>query len=113
MKNTDIDPGRRRALKLTVGGVALMPLATLIGSRQAIAGDMPHLSEDDPSAVALKYHHDAAEAPRTDKAGTPAGKQNCANCQLSKGDGEWIECSIFPGKAVNANGWCTAWVPKA
>lgn len=113
MKKTDTDLGRRKALKLTAGSVALVPLATLLASQRAAAADMPHVSEDDPAAVALKYHHDASAAPRTNKAGTPAAKQHCSNCQLGQGDSGWIACSIFPGKAVNANGWCTAWVPKA
>ncbi|MEF1220553.1 high-potential iron-sulfur protein [Photobacterium damselae] len=38
----------------------------------------------------------------------------CANCALIQGkDGdEWRPCAIFPGKLVNANGWCSAYAPK-
>ena len=28
-------------------------------------------------------------------------------------EGEWRPCSLFPGKAVNANGWCASWTLKA
>ena len=26
---------------------------------------------------------------------------------------EWRPCSLFPGKSVAADGWCSAWVKKA
>ncbi|MEO0998904.1 MAG: High potential iron-sulfur protein, partial [Pseudomonadota bacterium] len=34
-------------------------LGTSVLGRRAVAEDMPRLSEDDPTAVALKYVHDA------------------------------------------------------
>ena len=39
---------------------------------------------------------------------------HCANClQLTGKEGdEWRPCNIFPGKLVNANGWCKVWVVK-
>ncbi len=55
----------------------------------------------------------ATQAARVDKAGVPAAEQHCSNCALAQGEGEWVGCAIFPGKAVNANGWCTGWVPRA
>ena len=112
MKASKIDTSRRQALKLMLGGAAVVPLSGLITSGSAFASDLPHVTEDDPIAVSLKYKHDATQAPRVDKAGTPAAEQKCANCQLAQGEGEWLACSIFPGKAVNANGWCTAWVSR-
>ena len=41
--------------------------------------------------------------------------QNCANCALAQGEAKdgWLQCQIFPGKAVSANGWCSVWAPKA
>ena len=86
-----------------------VPLATLMGSRSAVAGELPRLSLDDRSAKALSYVHDASQA--------PAGKRKdgtfCKNCNLiQSAEGEWRPCSIFPGKAVNANGWCAAWVGR-
>jgi hypothetical protein len=41
--------------------------------------------------------------------------QNCANCALAQGEdqGGWLQCQIFPGKLVNANGWCSVWAPKS
>ena len=42
-------------------------------------------------------------------------EQNCANCKLVQGaDADaWRPCSIFPGKSVNAKGWCAAYAAKA
>jgi hypothetical protein len=82
--------------------------------REARAADLPHVSEDDPMAQAMKYTHDAS----TVDAGAqtnPAANQSCANCALVQGaDGDaWRPCQIFPGKAVAAAGWCSVWAPKA
>ena len=72
--------------------------------QEAHAADLPHLAEDDPTAQSLKYVHASA----TDG-------QSCANCALVQGaDGDaWRPCQIFPGKLVNAEGWCSVWAPKA
>lgn len=81
--------------------------------REAHAQDLPHITEDDATAGAIKYTHDASSV---DAAlyKDPAPDQNCANCALIQGnDGDaWRPCQIFPGKAVNANGWCIVWAPK-
>lgn len=72
--------------------------------REAHADEMPHLSEDDPTAQSLKYVN----------ASTTEG-QSCSNCALAMGTAgdAWLPCQIFPGKSVNANGWCSVWAPKA
>ena len=82
--------------------------------REAVAGDLPQLSEDDPMAKAMKYVHDASEVDPATR-NNPAPDQSCANCALIQGaDGDtWRPCQIFPGKAVNAAGWCSVWAPKA
>ena len=70
----------------------------------------------DPTAQALKYHQNSAEADRAGAArpGLPPEEQHCANCQFVLADtGEWRPCSLFPGKAVNQNGWCASWTLKA
>ncbi len=108
------DPRRRRVLATAVAAVAAVPFANGLLARQGWAADLPHLSEDDPTASALKYRHDAADAPRSKKSGVAAGDQYCHNCRFIQGDsGQWRGCDIFPGKAVNADGWCTSWLPKA
>lgn len=78
----------------------------------AVGGDLPVLSESDPQAQSLGYVQnatgvDAAKYPRY-KAG-----QACANCALYMGgDAAQGACSIFPGKAVKATGWCSVYAPK-
>ena len=76
---------------LTLGGVALR------------ANAQEQLSTDDPTAKALQYTH----------ASTVDGA-NCDNCMYIQGaaGAEWRPCAIFPGKNVNAKGWCSAWVKK-
>ncbi len=82
----------------------------------APTGDLPRIDEDDPQAVALGYKHaaadvDTAKFPR--RAAPEAANQLCSNCALYQGgDAQWGGCAIFPGKAVNADGWCSAWAPK-
>lgn len=82
--------------------------------REAVAGDLPKLTEDDPMAKAMKYVHDASKVDPATR-NNPAAEQNCANCALIQGaDGDaWRPCQIFPGKAVAAAGWCSVWAPKA
>lgn len=79
--------------------------------REAFASDLPQLAEDDPMAVAMKYTHDASTVDPASRA-NPAADQKCANCALATShEGAWLPCQIFPGKAVNANGWCSVWAP--
>ena len=82
--------------------------------RKVFAEDLPQLTEDDAMASAMKYTHDASTVDPTTRA-NPAADQTCANCALILGnDGdEWRPCQIFPGKAVNAKGWCSVWALKA
>lgn len=101
---------RRKFLQLSAiavaGGIAFP-------GREAQAEDLPHLSEDDPTAVGLKYKHDATAIDPASRLRTDA-VQNCANCQFIQGaDGAaWRPCQLIPGKAVAAAGWCSAWAPK-
>jgi len=68
------------------------------------AQDLPHLAEDDPTARSLKYVNKSV-----------MDDQKCANCGLIQGnEGEqWRPCQVFPGKLVNAAGWCSVWAPQA
>jgi hypothetical protein len=102
-----IDPKRRRLIKFGALSVAAVPLSQLLLTRPSHAQEQ--LSEDDPTAKALSYVHDAsASDKRTDDTAL------CSNCNLYQGaDGEeWGPCAIFPGKLVKADGWCASWVKK-
>jgi anaerobic selenocysteine-containing dehydrogenase len=88
---------RRNFLKLsastlvgmTLGGTALHALA------------QEHVKTDDPLAVAMRYVEKS----------TVEGA-NCANCIQGKDGDAYRACNIFPGKLVNAEGWCAAWAKK-
>jgi len=103
--------GRRKFIQLSVVAAAT-GLAT--GNRAAHASDLPQLAEDDAMAKSMKYTHDASTVDASTRA-NPAADQTCDNCALVQGnDGDaWRPCQIFPGKAVNAKGWCAVWAPKA
>jgi hypothetical protein len=75
------------------------------------AADMPHVDPADAQAKALGYTHDASAVDTAKYPNFVAGS-NCASCQLYLGGDEWGGCGIFPGKAVNANGWCSAYAKK-
>ncbi len=111
---SEMNKSRRDAVKLMLGGLAAVPVLNLVGMTSAQAADLPHVDEaNDPTAKALKYVHDATKAVRADKAGTPGDQQLCSNCQfIGAAEGEWHPCTLFPGKAVNANGWCASWTLK-
>ncbi|WP_395681529.1 high-potential iron-sulfur protein [Dokdonella sp.] len=102
---------RRRFLKIAVVGAAMAPVAASLLPRIARA-DTPHVDPKDPTAAALGYTEDAATAK-----GDPSYKpnSNCANCNFFKGHSEMAygPCDLFPGKDVNAKGWCRSWTAKA
>jgi hypothetical protein len=99
----------RRGFIAAAGCTALAPL---IIAREAQAQEV--LSQDDPTAVALGYYSDHTKVDTdkwSKKAGDSEGKQQCSTCSLFMAKEEGMgQCSIFPGKLVNANGWCSAWV---
>ena len=99
---------RRRFVKTF--GAASAAITTGLGTGTVIAEDLPRVNEDDPMAKALNYVHDA----RTVDAARRLSDRYCNNCALYAGgaDDEWSKCSIFPGKVVAGQGWCSAWAPK-
>jgi hypothetical protein len=102
---------RRRFLKIAVVGAAMAPVAAALLPRVARADD-PHVDLNDPTAKSLSYTEDAKTA-----ASNPAYKPGsmCSGCQFYKGHEEmaYAPCELFPGKAVNAKGWCLSWTKKA
>lgn len=99
---------RRHFLKIAAGTTAA---AVLVGGlpRFTRAADLPHLAESDPTAKALAYVEDAT------KSANPKHKagDTCANCQFYSGGATgYGPCQLFPGKSVNAKGWCVSHVVK-
>lgn len=114
MSDSKFRKDRRDALGLIVGGVVMIPVTAILPTKAAGADALPHVAEDDPTAKALRYVRDATKAERTTRGGTPGEKQFCSNCNFIRADtGEWRPCQLFPGKAVNENGWCASWFIKS
>lgn len=92
-----------------------VPAGAVVMQSEALASDLPKLDPSDPTAQALVYVHDVADVDTSNPlaARFEAG-QDCSNCaQIQGEDGaEWRPCGIFPGKVVNAKGWCSVWVAK-
>ena len=103
----EFDESRRRLLKSVSFGVALAPIAGT-ALKSAWAADLPPLTEDDPTAKALKYVPDASKA-----SGAKPGS-HCGDCKLYQGAANSAQgpCLLFPGKAVKATGWCSSWTAK-
>ena len=110
MASNDSCLTRRRFLASAAAGLAVIPLSQFVAA-PALSADLPHLSPDDPAAKGLGYTADAskltAQKEATFKAGSHCG--NCALFQSAQASNGWGPCAAFPGKAVNANGWCRAW----
>lgn len=104
--------GRRHFLKLALAGAVTIPAGGVLWTRFAYAGDLPHVDEADPTAVSLGYKNDSTQV---DGAKFPKheASQRCSQCRYFQGGGdEWGPCLIFPGKAVHASGWCSAYAAK-
>lgn len=113
MKDKSSVDNKRRLFLGSMAALASVPLMNTIFMARAEAASLPHLKENDPTAKSLHYHINAKDAPRTDKPNTPAKDQFCHNCMFVKANsGTWRPCQIFPGKAVNENGWCASWTHK-
>lgn len=113
MKRSRINVERRDFLKAGSLAVASFALASRAGIAMAQASK-PRLDENDAEAEKLGYKHDAS---KVDKKKFPNYKPGdmCANCQLFQGKPEkdaWATCPIFPGKQVNAKGWCSSYTKK-
>ena len=103
---------RRDALKtlaLAFGAAGVMKPV-----HRVAAADLPHVSANDPMAVALAYHEDAHTVDPK-QFPTYVKGQSCNNCMQLKGtaDQVWRPCTVLPGKLVNSNGWCKVYVKKA
>ena len=113
MSNPAESQARRRFLKLAVAGAVAAPIASTLLPRIARADDLPHLSESDPTAMALGYKEDAS---KVDKAKYSMFKDGsmCSNCKFwtGKAGDAYGPCQLFPGKATNAKGWCSGYNPK-
>jgi len=104
---------RRDALKGLALGAGTLLAVGATRARAADAGSLPHVAPTDSVAVALSYHESAKTVEAAKFPNYKAGQQ-CSNClQLTGKDGDaWRPCNLFPGKLVNAGGWCKVYVKK-
>jgi len=95
---------RRLLLNALGSGLVAYPVVSLFASTPAQAADSPRLSPDDPSAQALNYTHESADAARA-----------CSSCQFYTGAAgdAWGPCVIFPETLVSAAGVCNSWYARA
>lgn len=103
---------RRKLLHITGTAALAVPASQILMNTTGLAQDAARLQPDNPTAVALGYVHDTTQVDPTQN---PRHEitQTCSNCTLIQAsEGEWRPCAIFPGKTVNANGWCKSWAPK-
>lgn len=110
---------RRQFLKLsllTAASLGLLSIRESASAQAPAAGKkLPLVSEADPMAKSLGFHLDASkvDVKKWSKKAGPDGKtQLCQNCLLFNGgkitkDAE-APCTLFPGKAVPAAGWCNS-----
>ena len=105
---------RRTALIRGALGLATFVTVAMPWARaRSQAGDPPEeakLSENDPLAQQLMYVHEATRT-RADARGE---NEFCHNCRYFRceSDCSWGPCDLFPGKVVNAQGWCNVWALK-
>ena len=105
---------RREALKgLAMGAGTILAVGATAARAAAAGGSLPHVAPADPVAVALAYHESARTVEAAKFPNYMAG-QECSNClQLTGKAGDaWRPCNLFPGKLVNAGGWCKVYVKK-
>ena len=91
---------------------ALLAPAAVVACSSAEQLATPELRAADPVARSLLYYPDTLDVP----AGSPLAArhkpaQTCAGCMHVRGvAGDRLRpCPMFPGKLVNANGWCSLW----
>jgi hypothetical protein len=98
----------RRTLLKTLGVAAAV--STLLPPRQSPAAEPAHLDVKDPAARKLGYVENASQIDLKKYPAYVKGS-NCENCLLLQGTSgaHYRPCSLFPGKLVSVDGWCSGW----
>lgn len=111
MNNDSHNPSRRNFFATAGCALGAIAVAEML-PRPAHADDLPHLAVDDPTAAALNYTEDASKVDKA-KAPTFVPGSACAGCNFFHGGSTgYGACDLFPGKAVNAKGWCAGFAKK-
>ena len=104
---------RRMALKTIATAIAGLGVARFA---RAADGAIPHLTDSNPAAASLDYTENTNDVdPR--KYPRHTAQQRCANCKYfdpkAGTGGPYAPCRLYPGNAVNVNGWCAGYAPPA
>jgi High potential iron-sulfur protein len=114
MSATEPAGSSRRNFLFRVGSLAGSAVFAGVLASVAVARELPHLTAQDPQAVALHYTEDADKIDASRDPTHTAGAK-CANCKLYQGSSgaQFGPCQLYPGKAVSANGWCMGYQKRA
>ena len=97
--------------QLLLAAAALTPVAAVAGTPVNYGG-IQRLNQDDPVARSLLYREDTRQVPAEHALAASHKPENkCANCVHLRGNAadQWRPCPVFPGRLVNAGGWCSVW----
>ena len=97
--------------KLIQAGLAL-PAVAISGCASSQLTDENLLRAEDPVARSLLYYPSTEDVPADHPlASSHQPDQTCATCIHIRGnEGEEVrKCPIYPGRLVNAGGWCSVW----
>lgn len=90
--------------------VAITGCATV--QEPELPNKLPTVRAEDPVARALLYYPSSGDVPADHPlAKTHKPEQKCADCVHARGkDGDDPRrCPMFPGRLINADGWCSVW----
>jgi hypothetical protein len=102
---------RRDVLRLigaAVASVGALRASPLLAEQDAL----PHLTDANPAAAALGYTEDASTVD-TGKFPKHKASERCASCRYFQAAGSGTQfgpCQLYPGNAVNMNGWCSGYL---
>jgi hypothetical protein len=105
---------RREALRTAGGALVGIAAARLGWSADADAANLPHLTDANPAAASLGYTEDSGSV-NAHNFPTHKPEQRCVNCKYFQAGsgGVYSPCRLYPGYAVDVNGWCAGYVAKA
>ena len=100
--------GMLRLVGVTVACVSALRLKPLFAAQDTL----PHLTDANPAAASLGYTEDAGTV---DISKFPKHKadERCASCKYFQASGsgtQYAPCQLYPGNAVNMNGWCSGYI---
>jgi High potential iron-sulfur protein len=103
-------PTRRGVLRLIVGTVVCLA-TTRVGTLSA--AELPHLTDANPAAASLEYTEDTGTVDAR-KFPKHTAEQRCGTCKFLQAgsDAQYAPCRLYPGNAVNVNGWCSGYAAK-